>query len=264
MPRPTEHPDWATAPSDPTDIVRPPLGRINDGWNPAEKPPAQFWNWWQNLVGQWIRWLEESLLAAQDELTTRINALSGFATLLASRIGNIEQRIQSDEWTYPAPKTRTVILLPTMDALGWNYVVETNLGNEFLARLSTSAAVRFPVPLPIPTGGRLLRVRALVRPVVARTFASRMNLTVYSSAFGFSAPLGPALGSAVRAGPVFDDGTTALQVIDSGAIAPPPANAPNRVHYAFVAPGLSTAGVGDRVYAIEVIFSDPGPRNDAS
>ena len=29
MPRPTDHPDWATAPSDPTDIVRPPAGRLD-------------------------------------------------------------------------------------------------------------------------------------------------------------------------------------------------------------------------------------------
>lgn len=59
MPKPADYPDWANTPDDPGDLVKPPASRLARGWKPAEVPPAQYWNWWKNLVGRWFRWLEE-------------------------------------------------------------------------------------------------------------------------------------------------------------------------------------------------------------
>jgi hypothetical protein len=53
---PNDLPEWCTDPDDdPTaDIVAPSAGIRAEGWNPGDGVPAQFLNWWQNLVGQWL------------------------------------------------------------------------------------------------------------------------------------------------------------------------------------------------------------------
>lgn len=56
-------PNWATnaafaSPSDPWDTdptkVEPPTGKKDEGWEPTEEPPAEFLNYWKNLVFRWI------------------------------------------------------------------------------------------------------------------------------------------------------------------------------------------------------------------
>lgn len=44
---------WDT---DPTK-VEPPAGKIAEGWEPTEEPPAEFLNWWQNKVGVLLDYL---------------------------------------------------------------------------------------------------------------------------------------------------------------------------------------------------------------
>lgn len=64
MRRPNGIFEWAT---DGDNIEEPSSGRKAEGWLPATRPPAQFFNWILNLVGQWIVWLSarsESLDAA--------------------------------------------------------------------------------------------------------------------------------------------------------------------------------------------------------
>jgi hypothetical protein len=58
MPAPTNHPDWAT---DATNNVEPPSGKVAVGWVAGEEPPASWFNWWQNLVGLWIRWFDTNV-----------------------------------------------------------------------------------------------------------------------------------------------------------------------------------------------------------
>lgn len=53
--RPTKLPRWA---DNGGDIVEPTAGRKDVGWETAQKPSAQFFNWWQNLVYQWFQWLD--------------------------------------------------------------------------------------------------------------------------------------------------------------------------------------------------------------
>lgn len=62
MSKPSSVPLWATntnypATSDPIK-VEPSTGVKQAGWAPEQKPPAQWWNWWMQLVWQWCVWLD--------------------------------------------------------------------------------------------------------------------------------------------------------------------------------------------------------------
>lgn len=64
MARPDALPEWATDTNytngpdvgTPTK-VEPPGAKSAEGWVGSEKPPAQYQNWWQNLVGEWVEHL---------------------------------------------------------------------------------------------------------------------------------------------------------------------------------------------------------------
>ncbi len=64
--RPTDFPDWATNPNwvsgpdigQPTKAL-PVVGRIADGWRNGDVPPPQEQNYEMNLLGQWIRYLDD-------------------------------------------------------------------------------------------------------------------------------------------------------------------------------------------------------------
>jgi hypothetical protein len=67
MPKPVTDATWATDANFPAGgnpwngtptKVAPTAGKQAEGWEPKEKPPAQIENWWKNLVGLWLAWLE--------------------------------------------------------------------------------------------------------------------------------------------------------------------------------------------------------------
>ncbi len=64
MARPDDLPDWATSGA----TVAPSLGKRAAGWLVGEKPGAQFFNWWQNLVGKWTEYLDDERAAAVERL----------------------------------------------------------------------------------------------------------------------------------------------------------------------------------------------------
>lgn len=95
MPAPTKYPDWGT---DDTNNIEPPDAKKAAGWVPAEQPPSSWFNWWQWIVGLWVRWLEEranttdthvataeadidTLQADLDALETAHSTLAGNAAL---------------------------------------------------------------------------------------------------------------------------------------------------------------------------------------
>lgn len=64
MPKPTQTVAWATdanytggAEAGTPTKVEPTPAKKAEGWEPAEEPPAQTLNWWMNLLGVWITWL---------------------------------------------------------------------------------------------------------------------------------------------------------------------------------------------------------------
>ena len=40
-------------------VVEPSESKKDDGWVAPELPPDTFFNWFQNLVGSWLKWFDE-------------------------------------------------------------------------------------------------------------------------------------------------------------------------------------------------------------
>lgn len=57
--QPDKLPEWADGGG--AAVTEPPDAKKADGWNPDEKPPAQYMNWWMNKVYQWVSFLRASL-----------------------------------------------------------------------------------------------------------------------------------------------------------------------------------------------------------
>lgn len=57
MTRPLSKPEWIPN-NDPDKIIAPSSSKQSTGWLRDEKPPFQFWNWFWNLVSQWITHVE--------------------------------------------------------------------------------------------------------------------------------------------------------------------------------------------------------------
>lgn len=55
--KPNNLPEWATDPG--ADIVEPPAGKKTAGWAEAERPPAQWFNWFFHLVYRWLAFLQD-------------------------------------------------------------------------------------------------------------------------------------------------------------------------------------------------------------
>lgn len=75
MAKPTDIPTWATDADYPAGPdawsatptkVEPSTGQKEEGWDPAQRPPAQYWNWWMNLVGQWLEYVD---VQTSDDIT---------------------------------------------------------------------------------------------------------------------------------------------------------------------------------------------------
>jgi hypothetical protein len=55
--KPSTLPEWASGGA--AAVTEPLLAEKQLGWQVAERPPAQWWNWWMKLVWQWTIWLKE-------------------------------------------------------------------------------------------------------------------------------------------------------------------------------------------------------------
>ena len=56
MPKPASLPRWATDAG--ADITEPLEPKKDIGWEASEKPPREYFNWWQNLVYEWTEYLD--------------------------------------------------------------------------------------------------------------------------------------------------------------------------------------------------------------
>lgn len=79
MPAPSEYPEWADGGS--AQLVEPVSGKKQVGWTSGEKPANQILNWWQNLVFQWVEWLDSYTQTIYADLVADIASLT--ATLTA-------------------------------------------------------------------------------------------------------------------------------------------------------------------------------------
>lgn len=55
MPQPSTEPRWNT---DATNRTDPPSGQKDTGWTPNQVPPSSYFNWWMNLVYEWVLYLK--------------------------------------------------------------------------------------------------------------------------------------------------------------------------------------------------------------
>src|SRR5574341_295905 len=91
MAKPASKPTWATDANYPANTqpwassatkVQPSSGKQAEGWEPEEPPPAQYMNWWKNLVGQWVDFVDDSFGSSQAVFLARqiLSAASGTYT----------------------------------------------------------------------------------------------------------------------------------------------------------------------------------------
>lgn len=66
--KPATTPRWADD-GTPLQIVVPPSGKQDLGWVFEEEPPFSYFNWHQNLTGEWMKWIGERLDDGVDENT---------------------------------------------------------------------------------------------------------------------------------------------------------------------------------------------------
>lgn len=97
MPAPTKHPDWAT---DETNNVEPPDAKKAAGWVPAEQPPSSWFNWWKNLVGLWVRWLEERADTNAADIVTVQGNVDDVAADLASLDAHAAKFDEPNTWEF--------------------------------------------------------------------------------------------------------------------------------------------------------------------
>lgn len=148
MPRPVKLPEWAT---DGLNITEPTSGKKAEGWLSGEKPAAQYFNWWKELVFRWIEWL--------DALTELLKTQKTTLSVAAGKAGNVG-------WTYiPDPPKISSVAANDVWIIPASLPVGATVG-RFRARVKSGGATSY---------------------VGARLFVFADDATVVSSAEIFSA-----------------------------------------------------------------------------
>jgi hypothetical protein len=184
---------------------------------------------------------------------------------LLAGVNNVERHVVDQEWTYTAPRRRTVLLMPdagadatrsTTTLPGWVRTQVSFAGGVYFPLQARTADASWIWQLRLPAGSVLRGLRALVRPGIARSTAtSRMGLRFWSAELRFATGGGPLAGRSSSV--ARDNGATVVQVLDVGALAEPIENA-TRVYYAQVDAGTPMGS--DLLYGLEVSFDQNGVR----
>lgn len=82
--KPSSLPRWADVGGD---IVEPTSGEKNVGWEPDTKPPAQYFNWWQNLVYQWMQYLNDGALSGAHTFSSTVGITGAVSAASAALTG---------------------------------------------------------------------------------------------------------------------------------------------------------------------------------
>jgi hypothetical protein len=178
MPRPTTTiPTWATGATGIAATTEPTGTEKQNGWAVAQRPPAQYFNWFWNRVGAWLNYEHESRVAMLPMSGWRPQLTTGWLPFAPSGGGS----------------------------LGW----QQNGG--------TLRYLLFPLNGIIEYGAPITKIEVMVKPGAARaTQADRMKLEVWEQTYNFTTPAAPAVANpSGNAGtPVdYDDGTTNAQVL---------------------------------------------------
>lgn len=199
-------------------------------------------------------------IADAMDLESPVQALANRTENLNIRTQAIESHVSADEWTYPTPKARTIILSPYSFCAQGTVAYQAGIGSGQLAFKSNAASVAFPLDI-LPDGVQITAIRALLKPGAARIGTSRMKLQLLKRRLiSFSAP---DAGSAVGiTGGTNDDGTVNVQaVVETLGTAYAITKATSEFPYIEVTAGADAGTNNDWLYALQVSFTDPGPRN---
>lgn len=219
--------------------VTPSTGVQNEGWIPNDKLYPQWLNWWQNLVGLWVDWLESE----RSRLASYIGGASG-----------------SDEWAYPSARAREVLVGPHQGGAEAGWALGSLIDR---ATCSTGGAdMMIDLNAFLPSGAVLNKVEAYVKP----ESTALMDLKVYASAVAAEMDSGtPGDPTDTQVGATGQsDGSNAYQniTVDDGAggdIGHTVDKSANNL-VAWVKASSAAAGA-EAFFGLRLTFDDPGPRN---
>lgn len=194
MAKPATTPRWADVGGA---IVEPAAGKKDIGWI-AEKPPHQTFNWWQNLVYQWIKWIDDGILtgislaltgaltaasiAVSGALTAASMVLSGALTAATatitgaftlqgawyhpSRTKSLHFLSGADRPGFPCTRVALTHIIPIASGAQWQTPLEPETGQRIL---SASAAYHYDGSVD---GGMIIRLINISSTGVATTIAT--------------------------------------------------------------------------------------------
>lgn len=199
----------------------------------------------------------------------------GLANRTRFMISKIGGAAGTDEWLYPTPKER-VVLISMADAksaidhnaasgsVTVNHHWDLITTNEWRSRKDFGTLL-VPLNQYLIQGCDILRVRAIVASGADRAGANRMSIALKKVTADFdSAPPGAGT-TATMAGPYYEDETYTAnrQIISSGASGAIDLTV-NRYgvdHYLAIVAGSDGGTNFDKLHALELTIRDYGPRN---
>jgi hypothetical protein len=162
------------------------------------------------------------------------------------------------------PVARTVYVnplfgsTPTKVANDWSAVVSG--GSAYLQTESDAAYVVIDIGALLPSGATLTAVRALVKPGAARVSPNGMTLRAYRATHDFVTPAA-STSTGLGGGSDEDDGTANVQILSQTGLSEVVDKTLARSWNLLIVGGNNSGTNKDRVYAVELQFTDPGPRN---
>ena len=178
---------------------------------------------------------------------------------LVNRLGGADG---SGEWKYrngsgvDAPKSRIKEL--GFSALGAGADGWTRAATTYIASLKNTYDGCFVIDLP--SGCIITGWKVIVKPGAARSGADRMVAQLASWAPDYAASP-PTNTLSTHGSSPSDDGTTNVQTLSQTLGSPVTIDRSTRSYALRVFSGNDGATNPDRVYACQVLFTDPGPRN---
>lgn len=204
--------------------VEPSAGEKADGFVPDTFPPAEWFNSLFNNTFEYLQYFD-------DFFTT------------------------SDEIVYPTAKTRTIQVTAgcgTADGGSWNNASDWQA-------TAASQFITFDLKPLLPSGATIISIYMIVNPTSAAT--RNFHLYWWPHDFGASpTPVSPTISgtAATSSAGVQRIGLTSGSPLSpSGTVGSAPLDFDN---YAISAQ-FESAASSDRVYALQIEFFDPGPRN---
>lgn len=100
MPKPTDPATWAGdttytgGPEDGFDTKTVPAEGETQGWRPGAEPPAEEFNYWQNLVGQWTEYLDAG--AMEGDWSFAGNVTVAVSKVVSAAGGDVKLGVGSD------------------------------------------------------------------------------------------------------------------------------------------------------------------------